>query len=92
MNQSDLIKSIAGEIEQPQTVVKAVLDELAAHIQDAVRTGNEVTLQGVAKFGQKQRSARAGRNPKTGEPLQIDAKFVPDVTVLKALKDAAENK
>ena len=89
MNHSDLIKSIADTIKQPQTVVKAVLDELAQHIQEAVQTDNELTLQGVAKFSSKERPAREGRNPATGETMHIKAKRVPEIKPLKALKDAA---
>ena len=90
MNHSELIKAIARRIEQPQTVVKAVLDELAQHIQEAVEIGNELTLQGVAKFGSKERPAREGRNPATGETMHIKAKRVPDIKALKPLKDAAK--
>lgn len=92
MNHSDLIKAIATTTKQPQTVVKAVLDELAQHIQEAVQTGNEITLQGVAKFSTTVREARTGRNPSTGEPLQIAAKRVPVIKALKLLKDAAATK
>ena len=88
MNQAELIKQIAEQTEQKQTVVKDVLDQLTSIIQAETAAGGEVTLQGVAKFNTKHRAAKAGRNPATGEPLQIAAKRVPVVKVLKQLKDA----
>ena len=84
MNHSELVKHLAEKTNQTQSAVKNVLDELAKTIQ----TNKEVTLQGVAKFSTKERKARAGRNPSTGEPLQIAAKRVPAISALKPLKDA----
>lgn len=91
MNHSELIKSIAGETGQPQTVVKAILDALATNIQEAVRTDNGITLQGVAKFSRAHREARVGRNPATGEKMNIAAKNVPEIKALKSLKEAANS-
>lgn len=85
MNHSELIKHLAEKTNQTQNAVKNVLDELAKTIQ----TNDEVTLQGVAKFGRKVRNARTGRNPSTGEPLRISRKLVPVIKALKPLKDAA---
>jgi DNA-binding protein HU-beta len=84
MNHSELVKHIAEKTSQTQTAVKAVLDELATTIQ----TTSEVTLQGVAKFSTTVREARTGRNPATGEPMQLKAKRVPVIKALKPLKDA----
>lgn len=91
MNHSELIKSIASKTRESQALVKLILDELAATIQEAVRTDNEVTLQGVAKFSRAHREAREGRNPATGEKIHIAAKNVPDIKALKPLKEAANS-
>ena len=85
MNHSELIKHLADKTNQPQTVVKNVLDELAA----AIQKHDEVTLQGVAKFSTTVREARKGRNPSTGAEIDIAAKRVPVIKALKPLKDAA---
>jgi DNA-binding protein HU-beta len=84
MKQAELIKHLADQTGQTQTAVKSVLDALATTIQSR----DEVTLQGIAKFSTTVREARTGRNPATGEPMQIKAKRVPVIKALKPLKDA----
>lgn len=83
MNHSELISHLAKNTGQTQAAVKSVLDALALTIQS-----HDVTLQGVAKFSTTVRKARTGRNPATGEPMLIEAKRIPAIKALKALKDA----
>lgn len=84
MNHSELIKHVAETTGHTQATVKAVLESLALTIQSR----DEVTLQGVAKFSTTVREARTGRNPATGEPMQLKAKRIPAIKALKPLKDA----
>lgn len=91
MTQDDLIKAVSASANQSQAVVSATLKALAAVCQEAATTGEELTLPGICKISVTKREARIGRNPRTGESLEIPAKHVPKFTALKALKDAASN-
>ena len=68
-------------------VIEAILDV----VTDTVASGGEVKIPGYLTIGSKMRNARTGRNPRTGEEIQIAAKRVPSVRAGKTLKDAAEN-
>lgn len=71
-----------------KTVVEAVLDTLNEVVTECIDNGDEVTLPGLGKFSVKDKAARTGRNPATGEEIQIPAKRVPHFSAAKALKDA----
>ncbi|PJC11853.1 MAG: HU family DNA-binding protein [Comamonadaceae bacterium CG_4_9_14_0_8_um_filter_60_18] len=72
-----------------KVVIAAVLDTLGDVAQAEMQQGGEVTLPGLGKLSVKSRAARTGRNPATGEEMQIAAKNVPHFSAAKALKDAA---
>ncbi|MBI5919007.1 MAG: HU family DNA-binding protein [Nitrosomonadales bacterium] len=88
MKKQELIAQIAAEIGIKQGAVENVLDCLGILAQSALANGDEVTLPGIGKLSVKAKSARTGRNPKTGETMEIPAKNVPHFTAAKALKDA----
>lgn len=88
MNQAELISAIAGDTGHSKTDVKLILDELAAKTAHALNQGDEVTLPGIGKLKLKTRAARTGRNPATGEEVDIPEKRAVKLTVAKALKDA----
>ena len=67
-----------------ETLVATVFEE----ITHALEHGDRVELRGFGAFSTKQRDARTGRNPRTGESIQIPASKRPKFTVGKALKDA----
>lgn len=89
MNKAELITRVANASEVSKAAAERVIDALASTITDTLKSGGEVTLTGVGTFSSKQRDARVGRNPKTGEPAPIPAgvapKFKPSVTLKKAL-------
>lgn len=97
MNQKQLIDAIKDavisyhEAGVSKVVIDAVLKAQAEVAQSALQSCEEVTLPGIGTVGLKYREARTGRNPKTGEALQIAAKNVPDFRFCKALKDAANS-
>ena len=66
---------------------RVFLESLTTIVEKEVRGGGEVPLKGLGKFKVVQRNARVGRNPQTGEPIDIPAKTVVRFTVAKALKD-----
>ncbi|MFO1404684.1 MAG: HU family DNA-binding protein [Azonexus sp.] len=88
MNQSELIAKTAAISGLAKKDVEHVLKTAADVIAAELAEGGEVTLPGLGKLGVSQRQARAGRNPKTGEPLAIPARRVPHFAAAKVLKDA----
>lgn len=88
MNKSDLVKAIAADVEVSQEKAAKLLDAVTACITNALATGENVTLVGFGTFSMKKRAARKGRNPKTGEVIDIAASTVPDFKAGKGLKDA----
>lgn len=88
MYQPELVKKIAEETNVSQKVVTEILKQFAEVVTETVKSGEEVRLQGFLSFKPKETKARTGRNPKTGEAIQIKAKKGVSVTVGKTLKDA----
>lgn len=89
MNKADLIKHLAAHAEVTNKQAEAVLNALTTTVLDTVRAGNELIITDLGKFGSTERAAKTGRNPKTGETIQIAAKRAPKFSAAKALKDAA---
>ena len=87
MNKSDLIDSIATESGLTKADATKALDGTMEAIKKALKSGETVSLVGFGTFAVKDRAARTGRNPKTGEPLQIKASRIPSFKAGKGLKD-----
>lgn len=89
MNKAELIDEIA-KVTKTKKEAQDALDSLIKNIGLALKKKQDVTLTGFGTFKVVKRSARKGRNPRTGEPIKIKAskkvKFVPG----KALKEAVE--
>ena len=75
---ADISKAAAGR----------ALDAMVSSISGALKKGDSLTLVGFGTFSVRSRAARTGRNPKTGETIQIKAAKVPAFKAGKALKDA----
>ncbi|MBF7687192.1 HU family DNA-binding protein [Acinetobacter rathckeae] len=88
MNKSELIDNIAQNGGLSKVDAGKALDATIASITKALQEGDAVTLVGFGTFAVKERAARTGRNPKTGEELQIKASKVPSFKAGKSLKDA----
>ncbi len=91
MNQAELINAIAdaGDNEGvSKATIKWVLDTQGDLVRHSLASGSEVTLPGLGKLSVAEKAARKGRNPKTGEDIDIPAKRVPKFSAAKALKDA----
>ena len=73
MNKSDLIAQIAGELHTSKLSANRLLDTVLNKIRDGLREEGTVTITGFGTFEVKERKARVGRNPHTGEPIQIEA-------------------
>ena len=88
MNKSELIDAIASSAELTKADAARALDATVAAVTAALVAGDPVTLVGFGTFSVKKRAARKGRNPKTGEAIDIAASKVPDFKAGKSLKDA----
>ena len=85
----NLIEGVATDTNQPKTVVDAVVRGALARIEAAVGKGETVNLVGFGRFEVYQRSARRGRNLRTGESLKIPAARAVRFKTGKRLRDAA---
>jgi DNA-binding protein HU-beta len=88
MNKLELIEAIAADANVSKAEAQRVLDSAVEQIKGAVSAGDTVQLVGFGSFGSGQRAARAGRNPKTGEVIQIAAARTVKFVAGKAFKDA----
>ncbi|MEA3055214.1 MAG: DNA-binding protein HU-beta [Actinomycetota bacterium] len=88
MNKAELVTAIAEKTGQSQSVVGDVLGAFEGVVTDQVVSGNKVQIPGFLSFEKSERAARTGRNPATGEEMQIPASTVPKVKVGKSFKDA----
>ena len=88
VNKSQLIDSIAASADISKAAAGRALDALTDAITSALKDGDQVALVGFGTFAVRERAARSGRNPQTGETIQISAAKVPSFKAGKALKDA----
>ncbi|MFQ5541054.1 MAG: HU family DNA-binding protein [Candidatus Paceibacteria bacterium] len=90
MNKADLANKVhdmlGGTKVQSEAVVEAIVDEIV----NALKSGDEVSIAGLGIFSTKMRPARMGRNPRTGESIQVPAMRVPKFRAAKALKEAVK--
>lgn len=77
MNKADFIAKIAEKAGVPKAQAGKTLDAVIESVQDVLKAGDSIQFVGFGKFSVKERAARSGRNPKTGETIQIKAAKVP---------------
>ena len=90
MNKSELIKTIASKAELTNKQAGVALDATLSSIVEALKAGENASLLGFGTFEVKNRPAREGRNPATGEKVMIPAAKVPGFRAGKGLKDAVK--
>lgn len=90
MNKSELIEAIAKSTKLTKVDVAKVVDAFAEVSKKELKKGGEVNLVGFLSLKKVKRSARIGRNPRTGKELKIAAKNVVKAKVGKALQDAVK--
>ena len=88
MNKTQLIEAVALKADIKKKEAEAAVNALTAVVADALKAGDKIQLVGFGTFEVKERAAREGRNPKTGEKITINASKSPAFTAGKALKDA----
>ena len=92
MNKAEFVKHIAEQHKCTQVEAEKALDIFTSSVIDAIGKGNEISLIGFGNFSVSKVEAKAGRNPRTGEPLQIAAYNQPKFKVGQKLKDACNKK
>lgn len=86
MCRDQLIRLIADKTGEKRTTVKAILDAFQDVTAESLTRGEQVSLHGFGVFEIKSRSPRIGRNPHTGEPVEIPARALPGFTPSDVLK------
>ena len=87
MNKAELIAKIAEESKLTKKAAEAALDAFVTTVEESLKAGEKVQLVGFGTFETRERAARTGRNPQTGEEIKIEAATTPAFKAGKAIKD-----
>lgn len=90
MNKQELISKIAEKAVLSKKDAGAALAALTATITEELKAGEKIAIANLGTFEVRERAARTGHNPRTGETVEIAAKRIPAFKAAKALKDAVE--
>ena len=90
VGKDELVREVAEKCELGIAETKRALEQAFRTIEEELSKGNEVRLTGFGKFSVSHRAARQGRNPQTGESMEIAAKSVPHFSAGAELKKAVE--
>ncbi len=88
MKKQDFIRAVAESADVSQNTASDVFDAVVDTITNAMKNDDKLTFVGFGTFAVKERAARQGRNPRTGETIEIKAAKIPSFKAGKALKDA----
>ena len=88
MNKNEFVAAIAEKSGLTKKDAEAALNAYTAVVTDALKAGDSVQLIGFGTFEVRERAARTGRNPHTGEAMEIAASRVPAFKASKTMKDA----
>lgn len=91
MNKTELISYVAEAAELTKKDATKAVDAVFDAIEQTLKTGDKVQLIGFGNFEVRERAARKGRNPQTGEEIEIAASKIPAFKPGKSLKDAVTN-
>ncbi len=88
MNKTEFVEAVAENADVSKATAAKVFDSMVDVISSSLKEGEQITLIGFGTFLVRHREARKGRNPRTGDEIQIKASNVPSFKAGKALKDA----
>ena len=88
MNKTELIAAVAEKADLSKKDADAAVSAVLGAIPDALKAGDKIQLVGFGTFEVRNRAAKQGRNPRTGETMTVPASKVPAFKAGKALKDA----
>ena len=92
MKKKDLVESISKQCDISKTTASDAIDIIFQSITDAINNDEKVDIKGFGSFNISDRKARKGRNPHTGEEIEIKASRVPTFKASKSLKDYCNKK
>ena len=92
MTKAELVDHVAATVQLPKHQIETVLTQFLQGIMDALQAGDNVELRGFGNFRLRHRQAREGRNPRTGDTLQIPAKAIPSFTAGKAFQETVQTR
>ena len=92
MKKSDLVDAIAGRAGVPKSQAQNIVEDVLELIAEGLTKGDKIDLRGFGTFSVRDSAARTGRNPQTGEPIQIPARKQPGFKPGKELRDRVNHK
>ena len=88
MNKSDLIKRVAQKHEQlPPKDIEWAVKMMIGHLSQALASGSRIEIRGFGSFSLRYRAPRVGRNPKTGETVDLQSRYIPHFKPGKELRE-----
>ncbi len=90
MNKQDIAEKVQGVLGTTKADAERAVESVIDTIIESLKKGDDVSIAGLGIFKTKMRAARAARNPRTGETVQVMAMRVPKFQAAKALKDAVK--
>ena len=90
MNKADIVDKVHDVLGGTKADAERAVEAMIGSVVDSLKTGDEVSIAGLGIFSTKMRPARTGRNPRTGESIEIAAMRVPKFRAAKGLKDAVK--
>ena len=90
MNKASIVDKVHEKLGGTKVEAEQVVDTVFDSIVAGLKKGDEVSIAGLGIFSTKMRPARQGRNPRTGESIQVQAMRVPKFRPAKALKEAVK--
>src|SRR5215470_13560496 len=91
MTKADLVEEVARVTELTRKDSEVIVDTMFESVIKALRAGDKLEVRGFGSFRVRQRNARIGRNPKTGDKVEVPAKRVPYFKPSKEMKDLINN-
>ena len=91
MTKADLIEDVARKTELSRKDSEVIVDMIFGGIVKSLRGGDKIEIRGFGSFRTRHRNSRVGRNPKTGERVDVPAKDIPYFKPSKELKDLVNN-
>src|SRR5947209_2179539 len=91
MTKADLIEEVAKIVELTRKDSEVVVETIFDSIVRSLRTGDKIEIRGFGSFRTRERKSRVGRNPKTGEKVEVPAKKIPFFKPSKELKDVVNH-
>ncbi len=87
LTKADLIEEVLKVTELPRKESETIVETIFDSIIEAIQKGEKIEIRGFGSFRTRQRKGRVGRNPKTGEKVEVPAKRIPFFKPSKELKD-----